>query len=133
MTKIPINPKTIYNGPSRPFSLGVIAEPPGRLLFVSGQAATDENGKVVGKGDVKTQTRRVLEKIKNIIEAAGGTVKDIVSVTVFLTNMQDYQAMNEVRREFFGGEFPSSTAIGVTALVNPDFLVEINAVAMIPG
>ena len=133
MAKTLVNPDITFQAQSRPFSLGVIAEPPGRLLFVSGQAATDWNGQVVGKGDVKAQTRRVLEKIKTIVGSAGGTVKDIVSVTVFLTNMQDYQAMNEVRRDFFGGEFPSSTAIGVTALVNPDFLVEINAVAMIPG
>jgi len=133
MRKTTINSKTIYNGPPRPFSLGVIAEPPGRLLFVSGQASTDENGKLVGKGDVKIQTRRVLEKIENIIKLAGGTAKDIVSINVFMTNLEDYKAMNEVRTEFFGGDFPTSTAIGVTWLINPDYLVEINAVAMIPA
>ncbi len=127
-----LNPEALFD-PQKigPFSLATIAEP-GRLLFVSGMAALDNDMEVVGKGDVKAQTLKTLENIQATVEAAGGSIKDIASITVFLTDMSDYQAMNEVRREFFGGDFPASTAIGIQSLVSPDLLVEINAIAVIP-
>lgn len=127
-----INPGTIFD-PQKigPFSLGVIAAP-GRLLFVSGMAAVDRDMQVVGKGDIKAQTRKTLENIKAIVENAGGGIKDIVSVTVFLTDISTYQAMNSVRKEFFGDHLPASTAVGIQSLVSPDLLVEINAIAVLP-
>ncbi len=131
MTIERINPEAVFD-PQKvgPFSAGVIAGP-GRLLFVSGMAAVDRDMRIVGEGDVKAQTQKTLENLLAVVEAAGGGVEDIVSVNVFLTDMGDYQAMNEVRKEFFKGNPPASTAIGIQSLVSPDLLVEINAVAVV--
>ena len=125
----------IINPPNMPqvmgaFSRGVLADP-GRLLFVSGHTAVDESGQLVGTGDAGAQTRRTLENIKLVVEAAGGGIRDIVSVTIYLVDTKDYQAMNEVRREFFKDQPPTSATVVVKDLVRPGALVEISAVAVI--
>lgn len=127
-----INPEALFDTQKiGPFSAGVVTQP-GRLLFVSGMAAVDRDMKVVGEGDIKVQTRKTLENVQATVEAAGGSVEDIVSVTVFLTDMSTYGAMNEVRKEFFGDALPASTTVGIDTLVIPELLVEINAIAVVP-
>lgn len=104
----------------------------GRLIYTSGFTARDVSGATVGKGDIRAQTRQCLENIGGVIEAAGGSLKDLVKVTVFLRDLKDYQGMNAVRREMLGGAaFASSTV--EAALNNPDALVEIEAVAVVGG
>lgn len=126
---------TLINPPNMPpvtgvFSRGVLTDP-GRLLFVSGHTGVDESGQLVGKGDVGAQTRQTLENIKRVVEATGGNLRDIVSVTIYLVDAKDYQAMNEVRREFFKDQPPASATVVVKDLVRPGALVEISAIAVV--
>ena len=105
---------------------------PGRIVAIAGQTASDAEGNVVGGSDIRAQTRAVLEKLRNGVEAAGGTVDDIVAVTVFITDARFYSDVNEVRREVFGPNFPTSTMVNVSSLARPELLVEINALAVVP-
>jgi len=93
--------------------------------------ARDANGTILGKGDIKVQTRQCIENLRHIIESAGGSLNDLVKITVFLRDLQTYEAMNEVRREILAGiPFASSTV--QTGLNAADAMVEIEAVAAVP-
>ena len=105
---------------------------PGRVVAIAGQTAGDSEGNVVGIGDIREQTREVLGKLRRGVEAVGGTVDDIVAATVFITDARFYADVNEVRREVFGANFPTSAMVNVTSLARPDLLVEMNALAVVP-
>jgi aminoacrylate peracid reductase len=111
--------------PLAPYSPGIRAD---NILYVSGTLALDSNGNVVGKGDVKAQTRHILETIKTVLETAGGSMKDITLNQIFLSDMTGYGAMNEVYREYFPENPPARYCIGAV-LVRPEFLVEISSIA----
>jgi aminoacrylate peracid reductase len=111
--------------PMAPYSPAVKA---GNVLYISGAVAIDGQGKTVGTGDVTAQTRHVLESIRALVEAAGGTMADIAFNHVFLKDLADYQAMNKVYREYFPKEPPARYCIRAD-LVKPEFLVEIASVA----
>ncbi|MBI2090913.1 MAG: RidA family protein [Deltaproteobacteria bacterium] len=130
MAKKTLNPQGMPV-PRGSYSQVAIASP-GRLVFIAGNTASDPEGNVVGIGDVRAQTKYALEKIKRGVEAAGGTLQDIVSLTVFTTDARYHPAVNEVRREFLGSDFPTSTMVQIVALARPELLVEINAVAVVP-
>ena len=112
--------------PVGPYSLGIKT---GNLLFISGSVGWDASGKVVGDGGVKAQTRQAFENIRAVIEAAGGSMENVVKVTIFLTDRDDYPAMNEVRAEYFTKDPPASSAFVVGGLIPPGLCVEIEAVA----
>lgn len=128
--KTTLNPEGL-TPPSVSHSLVAISNP-GRLVFVSGQTASDPQGNVVGPGDIRAQTRYVLEKMRRSVEAAGGSFDDIVSMNVFVTDARYFGAVNEVRREVIAANFPASTMAQVTAFGRPEMLVEMNAIAVIP-
>ena len=119
-------------GASEPISHYTDAVRFGDLLFVSGIAPFDSDGDVVGKGDVVAQTRVVLQNILDILRTVGADMGDVLKVTVFLTDINDRSAINPIRQEFFGDARPASTLIEVSALADPEMLVEIEAVAGIP-
>ncbi len=102
----------------------------GNSVYVSGQVAIDSEGNVVGKGDMRAQTRRALENVKTVLEAAGASLSDVVKVTVFLTDISRLMETHEVRAEFFPDPPPASTAVEIKALAFPDLLIEIEAVAV---
>jgi 2-iminobutanoate/2-iminopropanoate deaminase len=104
----------------------------GRLVFVSGCVATDAEGRVVGGNDVVAQTRQVHENIKRCLAAAGATFADICKVTVFLRSIGDREKVNTVRQEYFGAHRPASTLVEISRLVRDDYLVEIEATAVLP-
>jgi 2-iminobutanoate/2-iminopropanoate deaminase len=104
----------------------------GRLVFVSGCVATDAAGRVVGGSDVIAQARQVHENIKRCLAAAGATFADICKVTVFLRNIQDREKVNTVRKEYFGPHRPASTLVEIGRLVRDDYLIEIEATAVLP-
>jgi reactive intermediate/imine deaminase len=130
MGKIAYNPDTMTK-PFGVFSNATLAGP-GQLYFISGQVAVDAQGKLVGKGDIRAQTRQVLENIKAALAAVGGTMDDIACVNVFVMDMQHLQAIHEVRAEYWQGNYPASTLVQVAGLVHADYLIEINATAIIP-
>ena len=130
-------PKTILENPklSKPsgiFSPGVKV-PAGNLVFVSGQVSRNAQGETVGKGDIKAQTRQVLENVNSVLESAGATMDDVVKVSVFVTNLEEhFSQIHEVRAQYFKKDYPASTMVEVKGLANKDLLIEIEAVAVIP-
>jgi 2-iminobutanoate/2-iminopropanoate deaminase len=118
--------------PAGVWSPAVVVTQPGKLVFLSGFTARNEKGEVVHPGDIRGQTRAVCENLKATIEAAGGTLKDLVSVTVFVRDIKQFDAIHEVRRQYFPSEPPASTMVEVTRLVDDKMLIEINAVAALP-
>ena len=111
--------------PLAPYSPGARA---GNVIYVSGTLALDAAGKLVGAGDARAQTRQVLETIKSVLAAAGGKVTDIAFNQIFLKDLSDYAAMNEVYREYFPANPPARYCIRAD-LVKPEFLVEIASTA----
>ena len=112
--------------PIGPFNYGVRSN---GMLYVSGALGVDENWKVVAPNDVTAQSKKALETIKTILDAAQVPLTDVVKVTVFLTNAADYRAFNEVRRGFFPQPYPASTVVVVKELVLKDAVVEIEVIA----
>ena len=111
--------------PLAPYSPGSKA---GNAVYVSGMLALDRDGKLVGEGDVRAQTRHVIESIKAVLEAAGGTLDDVNYNAIFVKDLADYAAVNEVYKEYFGTNPPARYCIEAK-LVKPEFLVEISSIA----
>lgn len=111
--------------PLAPYSPGVKV---GNTVYVSGVLALDSDGNIVGEGDVKAQTRQVIEAIKAVVEAAGGSLSDVAFNQIFLSDLANYGAMNEVYAEYFGDNSPARYCIKAD-LVKPEFLVEIASTA----
>lgn len=117
--------------PSGHFSQAIAVEAKGRLVFISGMTARKPDGTIAGIGDIEAQTRQVCENIKNAVEAAGGTMDDICRVDVYVRNMEHFDKIHKVRREYFKTPPPASTMVEVTKMVSPDYLTEINAIAVV--
>jgi len=117
--------------PSGHFSQAIAVEAKGRIVFVSGMTARRADGSIAGIGDVEAQTRQVCENIKSALESAGGTMDDVCRVDVFVRNIEHFEKIHKVRREYFKAPAPASTMVEVTKMVNPDYLIEINAIAVI--
>jgi reactive intermediate/imine deaminase len=115
--------------PMGPYSPAVKAN---GLIYVSGTLAQDDAGTIVGKGDVGRQTRRVLDRIAEILAAAGTSLDQAVSVTVYLKSQSDFAAMNEVYRTFWPKDPPTRTTV-VSDIVLPDALVEMSMIAVAKG
>jgi len=107
-------------------------QPEGQVLHVSGHVSQDADGNTVGRGDMSAQTRQVLENIRGVLHSVGGTMSDIAKVTVFVTDVADIAEIHAVRAEFFRKPYPASTLVQVAQLIDPDWLIEIEAVAVIP-
>ena len=118
-------------GLPEPFSHYTDAVSVGDLLFVSGCVSVDASGAVVGVDDVEVQARQVFKNLGLILGAAGSSFADVAKMTTFLTNVEDRARINPVRQEFFGAARPASTLVEVSALVLPEFLIEVEAVAMV--
>jgi enamine deaminase RidA (YjgF/YER057c/UK114 family) len=103
----------------------------GNLVFVSGTTATDDQGNVVGRGDPEAQARFILEKIERALEAAGASLSDVVRTRVYVTNADDWEAVGRAHAAYFGEIRPANTLVEVSRLVGPDYLVEIEADAVI--
>jgi reactive intermediate/imine deaminase len=99
----------------------------GDLLFVSGISPMDRDFKVPSD-DVAAQTEKLFENMKEILDAAGATFADVLKVTVYLTDVEDRRAVNEVRKRWFGDARPASTLIGIKAFVVPEMKIEMEAV-----
>ncbi len=117
--------------PSGHFSHATTIEARGKLVFVSGMTAHQPDGSVAGIGDVEAQTRQVCENVKAAVEAAGGTMEDICRVDVFVRNMEHFDTIHKVRREYFSSPLPASTMVEVTKMTNPDYLIEMSAIAVV--
>jgi enamine deaminase RidA (YjgF/YER057c/UK114 family) len=117
--------------PSGHFSQAIAIEAKGRLVFISGMTSRRADGTIAGIGDVEAQTRQVCENLKSAVEAAGGTMDDICRVDVYVRNMEHFDKIHKVRREYFKAPPPASTMVEVTKMTSPEYLIEISAIAVI--
>jgi 2-iminobutanoate/2-iminopropanoate deaminase len=101
-----------------------------RLVFMAGQLSRDVSGNVVGKGDMRVQIRQVCENIKTGLTAAGASLADVVKMTTFVTDIDEFMRHVDVRMEYFGIALPTSTTVEVRRLSHPDLLVEVEVMAI---
>jgi enamine deaminase RidA (YjgF/YER057c/UK114 family) len=105
----------------------------GNIIAVTGTAALSPEGKTVAKGDAGGQARRCLEIIQSAIEELGGKLSDVTRTRILLTRIEDWERVAAVHGEFFGGIRPANTIMQVVRLIDPDWLVEIEADAVVEG
>lgn len=117
--------------PNGHFAQATTALATGRLVFISGMTARNATGGVTGVGDITAQTHQVCQNLQAAVEAAGGILDDIARVDVYVRNMEDFDAIHAVRREYFRNGAPASTMVEVSKFVNKDYLIEINAIAVL--
>jgi 2-iminobutanoate/2-iminopropanoate deaminase len=117
--------------PNGHFSQATTIEAEGRLVFLSGMTSRRADGTIAGIGNIEEQTRQVCENLKAAIEEAGGTLDDICRVDVYVRNMEHFEAIHKVRREYFTGIAPASTMVEICKMTSPEYLIEINAIAVV--
>ena len=126
--------KTVINPPAlaKPTGYSYAIKKSGTPVFISGQVALDAEGKLVGENDAAAQTEQVFTNLQAVVEGCGGTMADIVKITIFVTDPSYRPAVAAARLKWFKeGEWPASTYLVVSALAVPTMLVEIEAVAMV--
>ena len=124
------NPPDVWM-PFGAFAIGAI-QGTGQVVHLKGQVALDRDGKIVGKGDIRAQVRRTLENIRAVLASIGGTMGDIVSLTHYATDIEQFMKTGDIRREFFSAPFPVTTTVQVSRLYDPALMIEIAAIAEIP-
>jgi reactive intermediate/imine deaminase len=102
----------------------------GDLLFISGQAAYDDAGRVVGAGDFAVQAEKAMSNLDRALRAGGSSLKNIVKVTIFLTDMRNFDAVVKLRERWFVAPYPADTIVEVRSLYSPDAMIEIEAIAV---
>jgi len=133
MTKTALNPSELFNSRQYGFSQIVVAEGR-RTIHFSGQVAWDENQQITGKDDFAAQTYHAFKNLETAVTLAGATMADVVSLRIYI--VQEYLAASKpvsdnLKRFFPGDSPPAATWIGVYGLANPDFLIEVEAVAVV--
>ncbi len=121
-----INPSTIH----QPAGYTHVVKS-GNTVFIAGQVAMDKNGQVVGEGDIEAQTRQALANLEAAVTAAGGKKEDILSITTYILDRDDLPGLRKARGNFFGDNPPASTLLVISGLARPEFLIEIEARAVI--
>jgi 2-iminobutanoate/2-iminopropanoate deaminase len=101
------------------------------ILYIAGQVAYDEKGNPAHRGDFKAQARSVLKALKAQVEAGGGTMQNVVKVNTYLTDIRHRVEYAPIREEFFGKKMPAHTLLAVAALALPEFLIEVEAIAVL--
>lgn len=133
MPKQYINPDSLFPSVQHGFSQ-IVAASGGKTIYTSGQTAWDANRQIIGGANLAQQARQALRNIQAAVEAAGGELSDVVALRIYIVNYQPEQAdaVGSALREFFPEERrPASTWIGVASLAVPDFLIEIEATAVV--
>lgn len=132
MTKEAVNPPAVFRSLEHGFSQAVIAS--GRnTLYVSGQTAWDSQKRLVGGADLEQQARQAFTNLRGVVEAAGATLADVVSLRIYIVDYrpENAAAVGRAFRDCFNGDVkPASTWVGVAALADPGFLIEVEATAV---
>ena len=125
-----LNPEGMHRNPA--FSQAVMVEGAARTIYVGGQKAVSADGWLVGVGDLAAQTEQVFTNLETVLEAAGATLHDIVKWTIYFVHGQDIMLAVGVFQRRWGTSArpPAISGVGVAGLANPDFLVEIEAIAV---
>ena len=120
---------TIEPDPYKPFRLAQ-GYRVGELLFISGQAAIDANGQLVGVGNFDAQAEQVFANLERVLRAGGSSLAHVVKVTIFLRDMSNFPKIVELRGRYFTPPYPADTIVEVTSLYSPEALIEIEAIAV---
>jgi 2-iminobutanoate/2-iminopropanoate deaminase len=132
MTKITRgDPPNLKNVRRNVYHHYIRVDSPKSLIFLSGQLSRDADGNLVGAGDMAEQTRQCIRNMRTVLEAAGGTLDDIVSVVVYTTDMREFKSIVAARTEFFVDKLPTSTIVEVNRLADPGLLIEFQAIAVL--
>ena len=121
-----INPKNVH----WPFGYTHIAKV-GDTLHISGQLPLDQEGKIVGEGDMTAQTDKTYENLKKCLESVGATMRDIVMLRIFVTDLEEFQKTAEVRTKYFGKYRPATTGLEISRLYYSEAMIEVEATAVI--
>jgi reactive intermediate/imine deaminase len=105
----------------------------GDLVFVSGQAAVNLRGELVGVGDFDSQAAQAFDNLRQVLEAGGSGLGRVVKVTIFLTDMANFPKVVELRRRYFSKPYPADTSVEVSSLALPELMIEIEAVGLAGG
>lgn len=126
-----LNPETLHSNPV--FTQAILVPPGARTLLIGGQNAVDRHGEVVGKGDVAAQSAQALQNLKAVLDAAGAKLEDLVKVTVVIDQAADLRAAFGAWMAFWGARTnpPVVTVLRVAGLANPNYLIEIEAQAVL--
>jgi len=124
------NPDTVWS-PFGAFSM-MILQGEGQIVHLKGQVSLDSSGQVVGAGDMRTQVRQVLTNIGVVLDAVGGRISDVISLTHLTTDIQAFMQTGDIRKMFFQAPYPVTTTVEVAALYRPELVIEITAVAEVP-
>ena len=119
----------VYDPPT--YTQGIRVTGAQSILFLSGQIAYDKDGGVLCPGDFKAQAREVFKALKSLVESAGGTMDNIVKLNTYLIDIRDRADLAPIRQEFFSKKPPASTLVEVSALAHPDWLIEVEAIAIL--
>ena len=128
------NRQRVFTGSPYENKIGVCrAVRDGRFIAVTGTAPLGADGKTVGKGDAAAQARRCLEIIESALKELGSGLADVIRTRIFLTCIQDWQTVADVHGEFFRGIHPATTVVQVVSFIDPDWLIEVEADAIVPA
>ncbi len=130
MTKITRgDPPNLQNVRSNIYHHYIRVDNPQSLIFLSGQLSRNADGITVGHGDMAEQTRQAIRNMDTVLKVAGGSLEDIVAMTVYTTDMREFKDIVEARMEFFKKNLPTSTIVEVNHLSEPGLLIELQAIA----
>jgi 2-iminobutanoate/2-iminopropanoate deaminase len=119
----------VYDPPT--YSQGIKVTGADTILFLSGQVAYEKDGSVASRGDFKGQARGAFEAIKTLVESQGGTMANVIKITTFVTDMAYRVDLAPIREQYLGKKGPASTLVEIGSLAHPDWLIEIEAIAII--
>ena len=103
----------------------------GKTLYFAGQTAVNEKGELNGKGDMRAQVRQVYENLKSLLASQGATFDHLVKITIYTLNIDEFRKAGDIREEYTGGRAPASTLLQIDRLASPDYLVEIEGIAVL--
>jgi enamine deaminase RidA (YjgF/YER057c/UK114 family)/quinol monooxygenase YgiN len=109
----------------------VVSTRGGKTIYVAGQVAFDAKGQLVGKGDLAAQTKQVFDNLATALKAAGATFANVVKANYYMRDASQVAVVRDIRSKYFTSELPASTLVEVPRLANPDFLIEIEVVAVV--
>jgi len=129
MVRETIAPKNVWDSKPYNFAQGVKVRDGAEMLFIAGQSGIDKDGRIVE--GFEEQVRLSFENIRNVVSAAGGTLRNVIKITTFVTNMAGLEIYSRIVGEYFGADLPAASIIQVSALALPGMEVEIEAVAIL--
>ncbi len=128
---VSFNPQKLWK-PFGPFSMAIV-QGTGRIVHLKGQVPLDQDGRLVGEGDIREQLRQVLDNLTVVLAEVGGALADVISLVQYTTDIKGFIAAGDIRAAYFSKPYPVTTTLQVSALYRPEVLVEIAGIAEVPA